>query len=308
MVSVVMTTYNHEKLIIQAVKGVLFQKCDFEFELIIANDKSPDNTDSIIKDYLRSTNIPSNVNVHYTEHSQNKGMMLNIIWAVKQIRGKYIAVCEGDDYWIDPFKLQKQVDFLEQNHEFGLVHTNYKNFFAKTNKFEIHKSSPSAQRTNENDYYLQTGDIRTCTVLFRASFLPKFKDLLNQNFMNDAVIGDRPFFLLISKFSKIHFINEITSVYYITSYTSASHFSDLFRYYDFLKKVSTANIAMIKYLQIDDFEYIKEQQRKIYFYEILLSLRDRKYFCFAKRLFSKTGRCFWNSKELREIYGLIKKF
>ncbi|MFA9189944.1 glycosyltransferase [Flavobacterium sp. FZUC8N2.13] len=118
MVTVVMITYGHEKFIKQAIKGVLEQKVNFQVELIIANDCSPDKTAEEIDAILQTETIPSNINIVNKEHKKNIGMMPNFIWALKQAKGKYIALCEGDDYWTEPTKLQRQVDFMEQ-------HSNY---------------------------------------------------------------------------------------------------------------------------------------------------------------------------------------
>lgn len=112
-VSVVMITYNHENFIAEAINGVLIQECDFEVELIIANDCSTDKTHEVILDILQ--NHPRAHWIKYTNHTENKGMMPNFIWALQQAKGKYIALCEGDDYWTYPSKLQKQVDFLDTN-------------------------------------------------------------------------------------------------------------------------------------------------------------------------------------------------
>lgn len=306
LVSVLMTTYAHENTIVKAIEGVLFQQTNFKLDLIIANDCSPDGTHLLVETFLKQAIIPANINIIYTNHLTNKGMMNNIIWTIRKVRGKYIAICEGDDYWIDPLKLQKQVDFLEANEDYGLVHTNYKKYFAKTGNFVDHMPVKKFSREDENEYFLHSGDIRTCTVMFRSSFLPKFKDLMKQDFMKKTVVGDRPFFLLISKLSKIHFINEITSVYYITAFISASNFSNLFRYYDFLKKVSLVNIELMSYLQIENPSYIKDQKRKISFYEVVLGLDEKKDIHFIKKLFSRSGKYFWNLSELRELYGLFK--
>ncbi|MDO9260985.1 MAG: glycosyltransferase, partial [Flavobacteriaceae bacterium] len=108
-VSVCMITYNHENYIQQAIEGVLMQTCNFEVELIIANDCATDKTDEVIQEIIK--NHPNSSWIKYTNHSQNKGMMPNFIWAMQQCKGKYIALCEGDDYWTDPLKLQKQVEF-----------------------------------------------------------------------------------------------------------------------------------------------------------------------------------------------------
>lgn len=111
--SVVMLTYLHEDYIAQAIEGVLMQEVDFPVELIIADDCSPDSTNEIVQNYI--SNHPNGKCITYTRHPNNKGMMPNFIWALKKAKGKYIALCEGDDYWTDPLKLQKQVDLLEAN-------------------------------------------------------------------------------------------------------------------------------------------------------------------------------------------------
>ena len=116
MVSVCMITYNHEKFIQEAIEGVLMQQFDFEIELILANDCSTDKTDEVIQNILE--NHPHASWIKYTQHKKNLGMMPNFIWALQQCKGKYIALCEGDDYWTDSSKLQKQVDFLEGNQEY----------------------------------------------------------------------------------------------------------------------------------------------------------------------------------------------
>ena len=111
--SVCMITYVHEKYIHQAIEGVLIQECNFEIELIIANDSSPDKTDKVIEEILKSH--PKASKIKYFKQKKNIGMMPNFIFALKQCSGKYVALCEGDDFWTDSLKLQKQVDFLENN-------------------------------------------------------------------------------------------------------------------------------------------------------------------------------------------------
>lgn len=117
-VSVCMITYGHEKFIDQAINGVLMHECDFEVELVIANDCSPDNSDSVIQRILQ--NHPKASIINYFKHEKNLGMIPNFIFALQQCNGKFIALCDGDDYWNDPYKLQKQVDFLEANPDYVL--------------------------------------------------------------------------------------------------------------------------------------------------------------------------------------------
>lgn len=114
MVSVCMITYNHEKYIRQAIEGVLTQKTDFPIELVIGEDCSRDATREICLEYQRK--YPSQIRLLLPEH--NLGMHNNFLNTLNACTGKYIAFCEGDDYWIDPLKLQKQVDFMEINEGF----------------------------------------------------------------------------------------------------------------------------------------------------------------------------------------------
>ena len=117
-VSIVMITYAHEKFIYQSIYGILNQIVNFEIELIIADDNTNNDTENIVNTFK---NHPKNNCIKYTKHKVNKGMTQNFIWALNQTNGKYIALCEGDDYWTYPYKLQKQVDFLEQNEDYVIT-------------------------------------------------------------------------------------------------------------------------------------------------------------------------------------------
>lgn len=114
LVSVCMITYNHEKFIAEAIEGVLMQEVDFEVELVIADDASTDRTGEIIQKYI--DNHPKGNWIKYTRHQANKGMMPNFIWALEQCKGEFIAICEGDDYWVDNSKINIQTKFLQMNY------------------------------------------------------------------------------------------------------------------------------------------------------------------------------------------------
>jgi glycosyltransferase involved in cell wall biosynthesis len=109
LVSITCITYNHEKYIAQAIDGFLMQETSFPYEIIIGEDCSTDNTREIIKRYCRQ--YPGLIKLVTSD--SNVGARRNGIRIRNEAKGKYIAVCEGDDYWTDPHKLQKQVDFLE---------------------------------------------------------------------------------------------------------------------------------------------------------------------------------------------------
>lgn len=114
LVSIICNAYNHEKYIKSALDGFLMQKTNFKYEVLVHDDASTDGTKSIIEQY--TLNYPEIIKPYYQEKNQySQGIKINLNFHYPRAKGKYIALCEGDDYWIDPLKLQKQVDALENN-------------------------------------------------------------------------------------------------------------------------------------------------------------------------------------------------
>lgn len=116
LLSVVTITYNHEPYIAKCIEGVLMQKVNFPMEFIIAEDCSTDGTRAICEEY--AAKYPELIRLITSE--TNIGYNPNELRAMKAAKGKYIAYCEGDDYWTDPLKLQKQVDFLESHSDYSV--------------------------------------------------------------------------------------------------------------------------------------------------------------------------------------------
>jgi len=114
LVSVCCITYNHDKYIAQAIEGFLMQKTSFNYEIIIGEDFSMDKTRTILEEY--KSKYPDKIQV--LTRDENIGALRNFSNVLENAKGKYIAFCDGDDYWIDPLKLQKQVDFLEHNPDY----------------------------------------------------------------------------------------------------------------------------------------------------------------------------------------------
>lgn len=120
LVSISCITYNHEPYIAQTLDGFLMQKTSFPFEILIHDDASTDRTADIIREYEKK--FPNLIKPIYQKENQySKGFTsVSATWNFPRAKGKYIALCEGDDYWIDENKLQMQVDFLEANPEYGM--------------------------------------------------------------------------------------------------------------------------------------------------------------------------------------------
>lgn len=213
LVSICSTTYNLELYIAQALDSWLEQESDFDFEIVICDDKSSDKTIEIIQAY--QVKFPNKIRL--IEAEKNLGMLPNFIKSLEAAKGKYIAVCDGDDYWIDSKKLQKQVDFLEQNSDFSTCYMNslVKNETTgeeKVAKTQIWDEANSEDLLLHDDFHpdnihLSPGHISA--FIFRNNVFEKFPTW----FYKVDGVTDFPLFMMLSKFGKAKFINEVTSVY-----------------------------------------------------------------------------------------------
>lgn len=204
-VSVCMITYGHESFIEQAINGVLMQQGDFELELILSNDCSPDTTDVVIQNIVQ--NHPNASCITYFNHKENLGMMPNFIFALEQCSGSYIALCEGDDYWTDPYKLQKQIDFLEANPDYVLS-------FHKVRILKPDGSLVPDFITNVPDNYetqetlARLGNyIHTPSIVFRNIIKEYPKEL------SISPIGDYFLYMILTEHGKVKYLEDEMAVY-----------------------------------------------------------------------------------------------
>ena len=200
IVSVCMITYNHEKFINEAIEGVLMQKTNFPIELIISEDCSTDNTRKIVLEY--ADKYPNIIRPLLPE--KNLGMMNNFIVTMQTAIGKYIALCEGDDYWTDPYKLQKQVDFLEANKEFSMCFHPVKVLSIKTNDENLY--SHLSNREYSGNEVLEKWTIPTCSVVFRNTGRIEFPE-------QPLIFGDIFLFLLLNEIGKLYCIDLYGATY-----------------------------------------------------------------------------------------------
>jgi glycosyltransferase involved in cell wall biosynthesis len=172
VVSVYMLTYRHERFISQAIESVLRQKCNFRFELIIGEDCSPDGTRDIVLDYQK--NYPEYIRVLVS--NSNMGSFANMERCLAAARGDYIAICEGDDFWQNPEKLQMQVDALLAMPDATLCHTDFDRkvgWRVKRNSHVSRSGSIPAQGDAFEDV-LQSWTIMTATAMYRGDVLRNF--------------------------------------------------------------------------------------------------------------------------------------
>lgn len=210
MVSICCITYNHEKFIRQALDGVLMQKVNFKYEIIVHDDASTDNTANIIREYEKK--YPDIIKpIYQIENQFQKGVKGSLI-AYNHAKGKYIAICEGDDYWIDENKLQLQVDYMEQNPTCTFCFHDAKIFDMRSNKFskwnlenKAFKKKDRIYNAGELDLY---GFIPTASFMFRTEYIAQLPE-----WTKTAVVGDRTIKLIMSSYGYAYQIDKVMSVY-----------------------------------------------------------------------------------------------
>lgn len=200
--------YNQQKYIKDALDGFLMQKVSFPFEVWIADDCSTDNTKGIILEYMKS--YPTVIKPIF--RTSNIGSSNNFWNLVQQINAKYVALCEGDDYWTDPLKLQKQVDFLDAHPEcsicFHPVTVKYENKIRPDSIFPAEKML-QGKTILEFDDLLKCNFIQTNSVMYRWRFYQKPLASIPENILP----GDWFLHLLHAQVGKIGFLPDVMSVY-----------------------------------------------------------------------------------------------
>ena len=205
VVSVSCLTYNHAPYIRQCLDGFMMQKTDFAFEVLIHDDASTDGTAEIIKEY--EARYPDVIKPIYEEENQwVKGRRGSAVFNFPRARGKYIALCEGDDYWTDPLKLQKQVDFLEQNPLYVMCSHRYDYYYQLNDTYDDNHNDTS--RSYSLDFLLEGGWLfHPLTVMFKRSAIK------NSAYYDCKVSMDAVLFYFILKQGPGYYLKDNMAVY-----------------------------------------------------------------------------------------------
>lgn len=231
LVSIKCLVYNHGPYLRQCLDGFVMQKTNFAFEAIVHDDASTDNSAEIIREYAEK--YPDIIKPIYeteNQYSKRDGSLRKIMNAAIHPDAKYIAICEGDDYWIDPLKLQKQVDFLEDNCEFGMVFGKVRRFMQQSGSFSKHLFGSTISSSLA---LFHTNTVPTPTVMFRKSL---FNNYISEIDSTGWLLGDYPLWLYISIHAKTHFMNEVLAVYRILP-ESACHSCSVKKKENFIRSV-----------------------------------------------------------------------
>lgn len=301
LVSVIVATYQHERFIKQCLDGILMQITNFPIEVIVGEDESKDATRSICIEYANSHQDKirlflrdRKLSQYYDSHGKFIGRF-NGIWNRMSARGKYIAMCEGDDYWIDPLKLQKQVDFLETNQSFSLV---YHNMYFKNELDNTLKISDWPQKP-----YLTINDLALNNYIYTASVVFRRESLKVNKILENLPFGDYFMWLIIAKQGRIKYFDEPMGVYRIHE----GGIWSTMNYHTRQAKTLRGKKMLISYFKNDEIEelliqsyidlafatflkFIKERNFFSSFYFLLCILRMKKGWIFLmKKILSKLG-------------------
>lgn len=210
LVSIRLMVYNHAKFLRQAMDGIMEQRTTFPVEVVVGDDFSTDGSLDIVKEYQDTPNIKikilnRSVGDEYWQNRQRYGRLYNFLNILENCKGKYIALLDGDDYWIDQLKLQKQVDFLQNHPDFSMV-------FHQANKlYDDGTISPFNQFDVDRDFQfkdlIERNFIATGSVLYRNHYEPLPSWFLSLQ------AGDWGLHLINSQQGKIRFLSSCMSVY-----------------------------------------------------------------------------------------------
>ena len=249
-------TFNHSNYIEDALNGFAMQQTNFPFACLVMDDASTDGEQEVIKAWLErecdmeraeTIDIPTSV-VIIVPHKTNTSctfafyLLKQNLYKAKEEKMRHVtpwrekceyeAMCEGDDYWIDPMKLQKQVDVMDSNDQIGLCYTHAKIFNQNSKSFEPILAGKKFEGMRQ---ILSENPIVTLTTIYRTKVLNKYQIVINP-YLRSWKMGDYPLWLFIYEYKDIYFMDDITGVYRSLE-ESASHSNDINKKVGFLNSI-----------------------------------------------------------------------
>lgn len=273
VVSVCITSYNHAEFIAQCLDSILSQQTDFPFEILIGEDESSDGTREICQKY--AAQFPERIKLFLRSRedviyiNDRPTGRYNFMETLKQATGKYIAICDGDDFWTDTAKLQKQVSFLEENKEYTLTHHAVFEQNDKTNARKEIRLKPDNDSTTE---LIKKNYIHTVSTLFRKESLviPEWYLQVRQ--------GDWPLWILLSMQGKIKYFEDLMACYRIHPKSNWSSSSVLAN----INMVQSAIEIMNRKLNYEFNEAFLYHKRSLYYYSLFNLARSGSVYLFFK--------------------------
>lgn len=317
-------TYNHAPFIQDALNGFCTQNTTFPFVCVIIDDASIDGEQFIINSYLTEHfDLEGNnawsldtdeYKLIYARHKENKNCFFAVYllkynhYQVRKSklpyfsewdnRTKYIAICEGDDYWIDSCKIQKQVDFMETHPDYGMCYCNYRDYNEETSSY---KSSETGSIKGISDLLLKNS-IASLTTLFRSDLYYKYIEEIAPR-KRGWKMSDYPRWIWMELESAIHYIDDVVAVYR-TLPESASHSKDYKKRLAFIE--SSRDIRLFFAEKYSLGEGVKNMIDDVYWRErsrVLKGKDNRAYFRALKNIRNKSFR-----EELKAFFSFFLQF
>ena len=205
LVSVCMTTYNHAPYLREAIEGVLAQQTGFDVELVLGEDCSTDSTRAICEEY--AARFPERVRL--VCGVENIGWRANYLRTFEACRGRYVAYCDGDDWWCDPQKLQRQVAWLEAHPDCGMCYTRAESFYQATGRREADEE----HHYTDFEHLLLRLTICNCTTVARRELIARYYREIRPAEHPEWLTDDAPMWLWFAACSRVAFLPEFTAVH-----------------------------------------------------------------------------------------------
>lgn len=326
LVAIRCITYNHAPYIADAMNGFCMQKTSFPFVCAVIDDCSTDGEQEVISNYLHEhfdledqsvvrNEETDDYKLIYARHKENHncffvvlylkynhysiGKKLRKIIYIKEFEknAKYIALCEGDDYWIDPLKLQKQVDYLEAN-PFSVMCYSKANIFNQTNGRFVGEYGDDSSF----DKQLFHDDIPTLTMLFRKSIFEQYQ---NENFpWAKWRMGDMPLCMYFYKHGQVEYMREVMGVYRVLD-NSASHFGEIEKAFQFMDNSLRVRLYMLDKYGSDKITKKDVAQQQLIWYLKLALKYDQEIQSFDYKAFKEQFQLYSLKNDIK--FFLIKK-
>lgn len=309
IISVAVITYNQQDTIRQTLDSILMQKGDFDLEVVIGEDCSTDNTRAICEEYT----------VHHTPYTivllpsqKNLGIVANFARVMQACTGDYVAICAGDDYWCDEYKLQKQLDYFKAHPEVGVVSTSGYKLLVKSNTLVPYAIAPFKPIADGNikPFYFSK-DYKGGVYAMPLSLLIK-RDLLQHVDFDEFVrrgfpVEDYPMQAILAQHCKWGHINDLCVVYRVykesATFISFNHPKYL-QYYRGLAEIR----RYLNELFPDDACFSEEQiQEQLFYKEFLLYLHRGEYKC-AKQLVAEAPQLICSTRQYNQAKKSVKSW
>lgn len=258
-VSVICLTYNQEEYVRDCLEGFLSQQTDFPYEVLVYDDASTDSTPEIIKEY--AAQFPSIIKpTLYKVNNYSQGLgFVGLYTGIKEAKGKYVAYCEGDDYWTDPFKLQKQVSFLDANPQYAICahETRIRDDGNRKNDGQLFSDFNNGSFVTMNKETYTFDDALAGNIFHVSSMMYRNQNICLPSWITRISACDMVLFKMLARAGDIHVMRDIMSVYRSHSCSLTNSFKEYSSVINFYE-------LSIKVLRLLNRYWDREYQAKIY--------------------------------------------